>query len=118
MPGAGGQPLTRTGKTYERAARNGSRHGTIYFADSSPLEFRTFDGRMGIGDCRRARLSHGDLLSRENAPEPVFTYRSSSTWCEQGSDVVALASKSHHQAFVFSARPLPFGADLWMGSEG
>jgi hypothetical protein len=24
----------------------------------------------------------------------------------------------HHQAFVFSARPLPFGADLWMGSEG
>jgi len=51
-------------------------------------------------------------------PEPVFTHRSSSTWCEQGGDVIALASKSHHQAFVFSARPFPFGADLWMGSEG
>jgi hypothetical protein len=86
--------------------------------ENSRLEFRTFDGRMGIGGCRRARLSHGDLLSRKNTPEPVFTHRSSSTWCEQGSDVVALASKSHHQAFVFSARPLPFGADLWMGSEG
>jgi hypothetical protein len=63
-------------------------------------------------------ISSADAAANILVPRYHDPDRSSSTWCEQGIDVLALASKSHHQAFVFSARPLPFGAGLWMGLEG
>jgi hypothetical protein len=72
MPGAGGQPLTRAGKTYERAARNGSRHGTIYFADSSPAgrldDIAAIATRAGLGEeALKNRVSYTEIVKAVDA---------------------------------------------------